>query len=376
VTIVFYVSGHGFGHASREIEVMHALAERRSDLEIIVRTSVPASFFAMSARVPLEVQNASVDPGVAQIDSIRIDETATARQAVEFYGSFAGRVEAEARGLVAAGAQLVVGDVPPLAFAAAARAGIPSVLIANFTWDWIYDRYDHLASARTDIFKVIRQAQREATTALRLPFHGGFGGICPLTDIPLIARVSRRARFETRRLLGLPRSTPIVLASFGRYGVALPLERLASDTRFIVVLTEHDSQSRTRRDRSPLCLSRDDLTGSGLRYEDLVAAADVVVSKPGYGIVSECIANGAALLYTSRANFIEQEILLREMPDALRCRPIATDRFLEGHWWDDIEALLQQPAPLVRPDVHGASVAADAILSLASKAPPASRGRS
>ena len=30
---------------------------------------------------------------------------------------------------------------------------------------------------------------------------------------------------------------------------------------------------------------------NGLRYEDLVRAADVVVTKPGYGIISEAIAN-------------------------------------------------------------------------------------
>ena len=29
-------------------------------------------------------------------------------------------------------------------------------------------------------------------------------------------------------------------------------------------------------------------------------AADVVVTKPGYGIISECIANDTAILYTSR----------------------------------------------------------------------------
>ncbi len=49
---------------------------------------------------------------------------------------------------------------------------------------------------------------------------------------------------------------------------------------------------------------------AGLLYQDLVAAADVVVSKPGYGIVSECVANGTALLYTSRGRFIEYDLFV------------------------------------------------------------------
>ena len=43
------------------------------------------------------------------------------------------------------------------------------------------------------------------------------------------------------------------------------------------------------------------------------AAADVVVSKPGYGIVSECIVNGAALLYTSRGRFAEYDVFVEEI---------------------------------------------------------------
>ena len=58
---------------------------------------------------------------------------------------------------------------------------------------------------------------------------------------------------------------------------------------------------------------------SGLRYEDLVAAVDVVVTKPGYGIISECVANDTALLYTSRGDFVEYDVLVREMPRVLRC---------------------------------------------------------
>ena len=80
----------------------------------------------------------------------------------------------------------------------------------------------------------------------------------------------------------------------------------------------------------------------GLKYEDLVAAADVVVSKPGYGIVSECVANGTALLYTSRGRFAEYDVMVAEMPRMLRCRHISREDLLAGEWRDDVEALLAQ----------------------------------
>ncbi len=39
------------------------------------------------------------------------------------------------------GVDLVVTDVAALPCAAAAAAGIPAVILSNFTWDWIYEGF-------------------------------------------------------------------------------------------------------------------------------------------------------------------------------------------------------------------------------------------
>ena len=43
MTVVFYISGHGFGHASRQVEVINALAARRPDVRIAVRSEPMAA---------------------------------------------------------------------------------------------------------------------------------------------------------------------------------------------------------------------------------------------------------------------------------------------------------------------------------------------
>jgi hypothetical protein len=341
--IVFYVSGHGFGHASRQVELINALAAGRPDLRIAVRTSAPAWLFA-PAHVPVVVQPVEADTGLVQLDSLRFDEAESARRAAAFYATFDARVEAEARALRAMGAALVIGDIPPLAFAAAAHAGVPSMAIGNFTWDWIYGIYPEFEALAPQVIPTIRTAYAAATRALRLPFHGGFAPMAAVTeDIPLIARQSRRDPRATRRLLGIDGDRPVLLSSFGAYGAAIPLEALRTTGEFTLLDVE----------KTP---------PHGLKYEDLVAAADVVISKPGYGIVSECIANGTALLYTSRGHFIEYDVFVAEMPHALRCRWISQDDLLAGRWTGSIAALLAQPAPPDRLRVDGAAVAAREIL--------------
>ena len=342
--IVFYVSGHGFGHASRDVELINAIAAADPGARFVVRTTAPGWLFAR-ARAAIDVQPLATDTGLVQINSLRFDEQQTVRRAADFYRTFDERADAEARVLKAAGADLVVGDIPPLAFAAAERADVKSLALGNFTWDWIYSLYPAFDTLAPDVIPTIRAAYATATRALRLPFHGGFEPMAAVTDdIPLIARRSRRDPAETRRLLGVAAGCPFVLASFGAYGAPLPHDAIRATGQFTLLTVEQHAPH-------------------GLEYEDLVAAADVVVSKPGYGIVSECIANGTALLYTSRGHFIEYDVFVAGMPRVLRCRFIAQEDLLAGRWAGAISALLAQPGPPERARVDGARIAASVILS-------------
>jgi len=346
MTIVFYISGHGFGHASRSIEVLNALATRRRDARLIVRTSVPAWLFRASAPPHIELMPLETDVGVAQIDSLNVDEDETVRRAAAFYDSFDRRVEAEAAFLAGTRATTVVGDIPPLAFAAAARARVPSVAVANFTWDWIYSGYDGFGREAAGVIDTMRAAYSTATRALRLPLHGGFDSMTAVTiDIPFIARRSRREPAETRERLGIAGDRPFVLASFSAADLDLPYGHIAEAEQLTILAPEREAPA-------------------ALTYPDLVAAADVVISKPGYGIVSECVANGTALLYTSRGRFIEYDVFVAEMPRVLRCRYLAQEDLLAGRWRGAVEAILAQTPPPERRAVNGAEVAADAILEV------------
>ena len=175
--IVFYVSGHGFGHASRSIELIRALLTRRPDARVVVRTAAPRRLFTAMADAPaptVDVQALEADTGIVQVDSLRLDEEETARQAARFHATFDRRVAGEADLLQRERADVVIGDIPPLAFAAAARAGVPSVAVGNFTWDWIYSIYPAFDRLAPDVIPAIRRAYATTTHALRLPLHGGF----------------------------------------------------------------------------------------------------------------------------------------------------------------------------------------------------------
>ncbi len=342
MSVVFYVSGHGFGHASRSIEVINALVDRRPDLRIIVRSQVASWLFTRTARPGVELSPVETDTGVVQIDSIRLDAAETIRRATAFMQSLDRRVADEVAFLRAARAQLVLADLPPLGIVAARAAGLPVIAYGNFTWDWIYANYeggDALAHQIGEIYSHV-------PLTLRLPMWGGFETMTNVRDLPFVARVSHRDPIDTRRALGIPLDQRVVLTSFGGYGLLGAAKPSAPGYH---ILWPGEFSESAMYDR-------------GFKYEDVVRAADVVVTKPGYGIISECIANETALLYTSRGNFREYHALVEAMPKYLRCAYIDHEDLFAGNWAPHLDRLLALPAPPPKPATNGAEVAADAVL--------------
>jgi len=357
MTVVFYVSGHGFGHASRQVEVINRLGTT-TGCRILIRSAVSEALLARTLRVPWSLAPAPCDTGIVQASSIRHDDEATVREALAFYRTFDARVASECAQLAGEDVRLIVGDIPPLAFPVAARLGVPSVAIANFTWDWIYEDHPGFLPDGRETIAAIRAAYRTTTLALELPMSGGFEVFPAVGSIPLIARRSTRDPVETRAYLGLPSSGPIVLLSFGGYGLPdLDLSAVDCADDWTVVTTDRVTPSTTLPRHVRGIVERSSLSGD-FRYEDLVAAVDVVLTKPGYGIIAECASTDTALLYTSRGRFREYDVLVDAMPALVRSRFISQADLLAGRWRDALEAVLTVPGPTVRPAVDGADVAA------------------
>ena len=350
-----YVSGHGWGHLTRLAEVLREVRARAPALPVTVVGRVPAPLVRRAVAGPLALRPVDCDVGLAQRDALDIDEPATAVRCRAFEAGWEARVEAEAAFLRAQGARAVLADVPPLAFAAAARAGIPSVGLGNFSWDWIYR---HLAAREPSLegsARIATRAYREAALFLALPFEGDLSAFPRRERVGFVARRPRVGRLEARRRLGLD-GRPAALLSFG--GVGLPAlgpgilgREAAGAIRWVF----------------PEELPAERLDALGLDYPDVVGAVDVVVTKPGYGIVSDAIAAGTRLVYTERGDFPEYPVMVREMGRWLACLHVPRAELLAGRLAGPVRRALAMPVP-PPPDLGGAARAAERILDFAGRA--------
>ncbi len=351
-SILYYITGHGFGHAVRSNQVIRSLRKARPDLRIHVRTTAPSWLF--HDLVLYHPQ--SIDVGIRQLDSLSMGLVDTLEACRVLHRSFPKLIDQEVEFIKSEQIRLVIGDIPPLCFEIAARASVPSVAITNFSWDIIYRAYLREYPDFLPVVEEIESFYSKAGLALTLPYPCDLNVFPRREPIPWVARVSSFSKEQARAKFKLPASATIILLSFGGLGLErMPWERLRQLGEYFFVATGKadisDDNLLVLPDEQP-------------HYEDLVGAVDLIVTKPGYGIVADAIAHQLPMLYTDRGEFPEYPRLVEALRDCATAEFIPQSELLSGSIAPYLQTLLQKPPNWPAVPLNGAEVAAEKIIKL------------
>ncbi len=349
--IAYYISAHGYGHGVRSSDIIRALAALRPDAQILLITDLPESFLRNRLPgIPLRFRRGSFDIGMVQLDSIRVDVDETFRRVAALCEGWGGLVSEEARFLQQEEVDLVVADIAAIPMEAGRQAGIPVVAVANFAWDWIYEEFAEKDARWGSFVDRFSAGYRCSDLLLRLPFSEELRAFPRKVDIPLVASPGKSRREDLIRLTGASPDRTWVLLSFTTLDwnedALARVEQLQAYEFFTVQPLEW-----RRRNIHPV--NREDVP-----FSDVLASMDVVVSKPGFGLLSECVVNSKPLVYADRTDFREYELLVREMPRYLQCVHVDTQSLYRGELEEALERLGSQAKPPEHMPAGGADIAA------------------
>lgn len=316
-------------------------------------TTVPRWFFSESLPGCFEYHSCVSDVGLVQISPLEEDIEATVKALDRAPWRDGETIARLARRLVDLDCGLVIADISPLGLRLARRAGLPSVLIENFTWDWIYDNLEAPAALRRHGDDL---AADFAAADLRIQTHPVCAPVSDAVRVGTVARGPRLPRHEIRRRLGVPAEAAMVLASMGGVPWAWRPFDQPTDEGGPWVVVPGGADPEQRRERLVLLPFH-----SAHYHPDLVHAADVVVGKLGYSTVAETCHAGAALAYVERPRFPESPVLAGFVDRHLAARALGSDELENGAWLPAVRELFtaERKAPLA---AEGADQAADAIL--------------
>lgn len=351
--ILFYISGHGYGHATRCLEVIKRIQRLEPKCEIHIQTNAPKWLISLNLQRNYKLISKACDVGAVQKNSYDVDQKATLESFADLFDSFDQRILQELDYIHTNKINLIVGDIPPLAFLAASEAGIQSIALANFSWDWIYQPYVSNYPDFAWIIDVIKSSYGKSNLLLRLPFHGDLTVFPNIIDVPLVARKAWMKPQEVRDKLGIKPKDKLALVALREEDLRqVNLENLAQNKNYTFLFFAS----------IPKKSNFISIAANFLSFPNLVSASDVVISKPGYGIISECLINKTPLLYASRINFLEYDILVENLQIIKSGMLIPRNEFLRGNWGEYMHTIEREKNTWPDWPTNGAEITAEKIL--------------
>jgi len=357
LNLAYFISPLGFGHASRSVAVMQSLLTRALQVHFHIFTLVPGWFFEdVLPAGSFTLYEERSDIGLVQRSPLEEDLPATLAALLQFFPFQPELLSRLAACLVNSHCLAVLCDIAPLGIAAAQAAGIPSILIENFTWDWIYEGYLSAQPAFAQIIPGLAQVFHQAD------HHIQTQPLCqpsPAADLIThpVSRKPKNPASEVRNRLGITGDNPAVLITMGgipeKYAALEQLRRLSS-VWFILPGSSNEHQIQ---DNLVLLPHR-----SAFYHPDLVNASQAVIGKLGYSTISEVYHAGLAFGYIPRDQFRESPLLSAYVEQNFNAICISDQDFYSGKWLTQLDEILSAPR-MVRAVPNGADQISEFILN-------------
>ena len=313
---------------------MAAIRSKNPDTHFEIFTQVPEWFFKESLDTGYTYHSLLTDIGLIQTNSLHEDLPQTVARLNSFLpfspdllASLAQQVEH---------CSLILCDIAPMAIAVANEAEVPSVLVENFTWDWIYDGYANFRNEMEPHINYLRQLNQNADHYIQTE------PIChPVrADLvtPPVSRKIKRPATEIRRQLSVSDNAKMVVLTMGggNWDYSFLNKLSVVENIHFVVAGGVEVESKPP---NLITLPRE----SSIYHPDLINAANAVIGKVGYSTLAEVYQAGVPFGYLSRPNFRESSILAKYIEQTIPSLPFSEADLYNGEWLVKLPKLLALP---------------------------------
>jgi len=353
-TIAYFITPHGFGHASRATAVMQAIQRLSHDVRFMIFTTVPEWFFSDQGFKQYEYISSLHDVGLAQLTPFEEDLPATLQRLKTIYPYSVDLVHNTVKRLKEASVDLVMCDIAPLGLVAAKQSGIPSLLIENFTWDWIYQPFKNGYPQFNEYIDLLDSLYPLADYRIQAE------PICsPLPNVPKVNEPISRTFHHTpdviRKQLGVPGDKKLVLISFGGNREQFTkINFLHNYSEAVFILAGRGEKQH--REKNVISLPHN----APFYHPDLIQAADIILGKAGYSTLAEVALAGKPFAFISRETNIESAVLAKHITHQLPSLEISQKEYLSQSWVERMPEILKL-VPTAPASVNGADLVADFV---------------
>jgi len=332
--IAYYISDHGYGHASRSIAVIRRLLETLLDIEIYVNSSYPLKFLreSLSDKNGVKFRRVRNDFGYVSDENIEINAKKIENRYKNWQKTWESYIYNEKEFCKSKDIDLILSDIAPQPFIVGDELGIPSIGISNFTW---YEIYEELFDETKKIEK-LKKAYKKADLGLILPFETGLDPFEKKEKVGLICRENTKDYQIIRDEMGTNDEEKIIYFGVGKSY----FDNGKNNFQFLDALRENYSimvSSGYDLIDDPDYVIPEDETES----QNYIGACDLIISKFGYGVVSEGITSRTPMILAKR-NILEDEKGMEKLKRWEMIDEVSRECLISGEYLEKVHQMFYE----------------------------------
>ncbi|MCK4306673.1 hypothetical protein KAW50_00440, partial [candidate division WOR-3 bacterium] len=325
-----YISDYGYGHASRDIAIVRRILSECDNVKIYIKTNEPFNFVRQSLpQKNVEVIQTKNDVGVIFKDSsVSVDRERTKKVLEGWLGSWGDYIHNEKRFCRTYNIDLILSDIVPQPFIVADELNTPSIAISNFTWHYIfYNLFGDIPATER-----IKEAYRCADIAVVLPFNEEMNILKKKREIGLVSREITVDRPGMRKRCGISDDELLVYVGVG----------VSFDPSYMRSMKQIEEPNVKFLISSNAELPFENvikIPNNETETQNYIGMCDLVVSKTGYGTVSEAVSAKIPMFLLKRDGFKEDELIGIKVEEMGIGKFISEKTFLNGAWVGELNHL-------------------------------------
>lgn len=294
------LSSHGYGHFAMTAPILNGLREKQH-FQLTLKTTLPENLLKSRIDGDFSIVSEASDFGMSMFSSLDVDVQKSAEAYRSFHQDYDKKVEHEAAIFRQLKPDLILVNVPYLSIDAAALCDIPCIAYCSLNWLDIFDYY----------FQGVFNKEAQIKSQMADAYNRADQFLCPAPSMPMpglrnIRHIGPVAKLNTRPVnlqekLNCDDQTRIVLITPGGVYMSIPVDRWPVVAGIVWLCSWPIKSSR------PDIVLCEDID---LSFNEILANCDAVISKPGYGTVTETVCNDVPALYVKRGDWPEEPRLI------------------------------------------------------------------
>ena len=302
------------------------------DLRVSVCSVLPRDVVASRLDGPFAYHCIELDPVLQMFNAWEVDVPASQQVYRTFHDNWETGLQQDVELLRQLNPDVVLADIPYRILSAAAQLEIAAIGMCSLNWADIYASY--CTGDRTD---------RQIIAQMIAGYRAAHTFLTPQPAIPMpqldntraigpIARRGVRQKSSLCEHYGIAEDVNIVLVALGGIATDIPLDLWPRMENTVWLF----AAAAGRLERDDLL----DVSAVDLSFIDVLASADAVITKPGYGTYTEAVCNAVPVLSIERPDWPETAVLNRWVQQHGHLELMTREQFHQGTFAPQVRALL------------------------------------